>query len=538
LALFFAVALTILLPRAPALDQFITPDENAWSGRSQLFLDALHSGDYAGTYQTEHPGVTTMWSGIAGRLLGPLFPVEDAANWNDKDAGIAAGRTFVALANTVALSLAFVFAWQLFGLLPALLGVLLIALDPFHLAHSRVLHLDALLSSFVLLALLAFLSYLRHRRPAALIVSGIAAGLSWLTKSPSLFLGPIIGLLALIAFGRSLHHRDGRPLTTLLWRSAWPLIIWGLVATAAFVLLWPAMWVDPLGTVARVLGPALAHAQGGHGEPLFFAGEIYPRGLIGASVWQFYPISYLWRTTPVVLLGLLAAGVAVVFRLGPLARPGVRHAALGLLLCALVYGLLMNLGAKKFDRYLLPAFAPLDLLAALGLVSVAAWIAGRMRPGLARRALVPLFLVSIVLLQAALSLPTYPYYLSYYNPLLGGGQNAHKTLMIGWGEGLDEAGRYLTSKPNAQDLQVAAWYLTCFAPYYAGNIRGIPIETDVSDAQLAELLASDYLVVYIHQWQRAMPRPLLEILAGQTPEHSVEINGVEYVRIYKGASPP
>ncbi len=40
---------------------------NGWSAR-QLH-QALHSGNLQHTFQHGHPGVTTMWSGMAGYLL-------------------------------------------------------------------------------------------------------------------------------------------------------------------------------------------------------------------------------------------------------------------------------------------------------------------------------------------------------------------------------------------------------------------------------------------------------------------------------------
>ena len=44
----------------------------------------------------------------------------------------------------------------------------------------------------------------------------------------------------------------------------------------------------------------------------------------------------------------------------------------------------------------------------------------------------------------------------------------------------------------------------------------------------------DYAVIYYHQWQRQMiPDWMLEYLSTRTPEHTVWINGIEYVRIYK-----
>ena len=60
--------------------------------------------------------------------------------------------------------------------------------------------------------------------------------------------------------------------------------------------------------------------------------------------------------------------------------------------------------------------------------------------------------------QLALVLPTRPYFLSYYNPALGGGRTATQVLLVGWGEGLDRAAAYLNTKPNAQDLLVSSWH--------------------------------------------------------------------------------
>jgi hypothetical protein len=62
------IALATLLPRAVGLDRFATPDEHLWLYRSANFYYALGQRDFASTYQKEHPGVTTMWAGMAGFL--------------------------------------------------------------------------------------------------------------------------------------------------------------------------------------------------------------------------------------------------------------------------------------------------------------------------------------------------------------------------------------------------------------------------------------------------------------------------------------
>jgi hypothetical protein len=56
-------------PRALALDAYVSPDERKWLARSANFAYALSHGDFAQTFQREHPGVTVMWAGTLG-LLG------------------------------------------------------------------------------------------------------------------------------------------------------------------------------------------------------------------------------------------------------------------------------------------------------------------------------------------------------------------------------------------------------------------------------------------------------------------------------------
>jgi hypothetical protein len=72
-SLMFASALVLFLvalyPRAINLSGYLTTDEGNWMGRTALFTRALINGDPAGTYQSGHPGVMTMWSSLIG--MGP-----------------------------------------------------------------------------------------------------------------------------------------------------------------------------------------------------------------------------------------------------------------------------------------------------------------------------------------------------------------------------------------------------------------------------------------------------------------------------------
>jgi dolichyl-phosphate-mannose--protein O-mannosyl transferase len=202
----------ILLPRMVALDRLVTPDETRWLTRSANFYYALTHGNFSDTYQMEHPGVVVMWAGMLAYVQKYPTYSEQATrqlNWLQDEIGsflkdhgydplemLVAGRLNMILIIALVLLTAFWSASRLLGFWPSALGIFLIALDPFHTALSRLLHVDGMSSSLVLLSLLACLNYrYRGERRGDLILSGIAAGLAWLTKSPTLFLIPFVGLL-------------------------------------------------------------------------------------------------------------------------------------------------------------------------------------------------------------------------------------------------------------------------------------------------------------------------------------------------------
>jgi 4-amino-4-deoxy-L-arabinose transferase-like glycosyltransferase len=439
---------------------------------------------------------------------------------------LSAGRAIMALGITLVLAIASLAAVRLIGFWAALLGFLLIASDPFHIALSRVLHVDALLSSLMLLSLLAFLNYLYSgRRRADLVMSAVAAGLAWLTKAPAIFLIPFVGALMLFELAPKWRSRR-RVFARDVHSVAWPLVAWGTIGLLVFVLLWPAMWVHPITSLRTIARDAIGLARSGHTEaPLFFNGAIVQ----GDPGLHFYPITYLWRTTPVVLVGLVLAAVSLAVRRPRLAGSHQRAAAV-LVLFTVFFTVVMSLGAKKFDRYLLPVYAPLDLVSAMGWLAAACWLKRRSH-GLARAG-APALVTLAVAGQVATALPAFPYYLSYYNPLLGGTAKAPEVMMIGWGEGLDQAARYLNTMPNAEKLRVTTWFWNGpFSYFFKG--QSLPGRLAPDSVGSRQWLSSDYGVLYINQRQRGrLPPKLLEYVNGLKPVMVVRIQGLEYAQIY------
>jgi 4-amino-4-deoxy-L-arabinose transferase-like glycosyltransferase len=323
-------------------------------------------------------------------------------------------------------------------------------------------------------------------------------------------------------------HRSAATVISQILQVVSPWLVWFIVAAVVFVLFWPAMWVDPLGSLSRVLSQATAYASEGHEIPTYFYGDVY---VGGESAWYFYPVVYLWRITPFTFIGLILALLALFFpRLLPVARER-RRLMLALLLFSALFTIFMSLGAKKFDRYLLPIFAPLDLVAALGWLSLERPVrhfANRVHS--AYHLVVFVLLLGVVFVGQLLGVvQTYPYYLNFYNPMLGGARVAAQVMTAGWGEGLDQAARYLNTVPRTNKERAIAWYGDgCFSYFFDGVT--VPIGLDFT---LSDLRGTDYVVLYLNQWQRGLPTAeFMTYFEQLKPSYVVHINGVEYVRVY------
>lgn len=485
--------LLAFLFRLAPLGRYVTPDEPAWVHRAALFADALAGRAGASFPVTGHPGVTTMWLGAAGiavqRLLSPadsaahlgwlrnliwLAP-ENAAAFRHLAFFLSAGRIAVALVTTLGILAAGLSAARTFDRKVALLLVGLLAFEPFLAGHSGLLHTDALLSTFSLLALLTAWNALRSPKPLAWsALAGLCAGLALLSKTPGLIVAAFVGGMFATHWTeenrgtRRQGDKETRSNTQQAIRDRrYAMCVAAYLATLALSVfaLYPALWSDPLGVVRTLGGFAEQHVESVQ-RPIFFLGQwVYNPGA------AFYPFVLLFRASPVVLVG---AGLGLVsLRRMPADR---RRAFLTLLAFALFYGVAMSLGAKKHDRYLLPVFPPLALAAAIAYrESHIAYRSSR----IAHCSLSPCLLAPVAL-QLLLLLPFATCPLGYANPLLGGPPVAARVLLLDWGEGAGAAARWLNRLGDADQLTVATANIPSFAALFVG--RTVPLEqADLAD---------------------------------------------------------
>lgn len=522
----FLVAVT---PRVLALDAYVAPDEGKWIYRSAHFLSALLEGDLArmtsaaATPEVEvlAPAVPTMWAGGLGLLL--KYWVDGPDQWGsladylrsvpDETEKIPLGfypwaRLPMALLASLAVPLFYFLLRRLVEPDAALLAALLIALDPFFLGLSRVIHHDAPVSIFIVISLLALLVY-RWRAGSLLspwlLLSGAGAGLALLTKPTALYLVVFAGLFLLLD--------GGLPRRVAEWRQR--LLaggLWLLVAAVVFVAAWPALWAAPVDTVVTLAARAGAEGEDNNYSLVPAPGEPLPE--LGCL---FYPVNWLFKSTLPQLIGLVGLLLALALGWSPglRAEMGRTHwTARWLALFVLLFWLLLLPAGTRDIRYFLPGALVLVVLAAVGAVFLArrlgwsaAW-AGQ----------------TLLAVQIVLVLVYYPYFVNYWNPVLGGPWLAPRLVKIGSGEGLDRIGRYLSQKPNAAELTVATSFWESFVPFFPGRYTKAHYDDE-----------ADYILIYLRQIQNRNPFPeYWTYFSGQAPEYKVSLAGTDYAWLYPG----
>lgn len=549
-----AVFLAALLPRVTTLGgTFIVNDEPLYWAWSNEFAAALINRDWYGTLiGIGYPSVTVMWVhtlGAAFRFFLELLQGYPAEGFWSRAAldqplvfdMLGERRLTMAVANTLLIVFIYWQARWLMGEAVALLGAGLLALAPFLLADARTMRGDALMSSLMLISVLGLLLYIQRGRWLQLVLSGLSLGLALLTKVVAI---PVFGFgFAAVAVYVWLR-RDWTWPARFRWAIT-TLAVWGAIAGLVFFALWPALWVAPLEVIAFMRDYARGSIEG---RLNFFWGQLTH----DEPLPLFYPNAFLFRATPLTVLGvLLAAGIVLVSG-WRLLRPGLSRAGrkasldrlwqmpvparwtvLALGAYSVIYWLVMNAGALKRDRYLMPVFPAALFIAAVGLL----WLINRVRQrwpgsglpaGLARGRWVWLAFVLVLGWEISQVLATHPFYYTYWSPLMGGGRVAMNVMMAEGG--VDSAALvYLNRKPGAAREKVALLTSRDYAPAYVGET--------VRLSSSAPWITANYVVLRQYHFQTEKMDPdLLAYLYRRPPEHVVEYQGYIWAWVYPGAA--
>ena len=521
-------------------------------------MSNVKKGDFSQTQIAYHPGVTTMWiAGLRTFFTAPRVNVEN----------LVLARWFIGIVIWIGIGLASLLLYRLFGAWVAVAGVACLAYSPLFLAQTRRVHTDALAATFILLTVLLFLCYCQYRQPRRyLILSGISFGLAFLSKSYALILLPWLPLCLFL-------FREKR--IGSFWRQIAEIFCFLNCCILTVIFLWPVFWTPLFSVMAAILfGITLLLLRNlenqrkmmailllssmsvaivvfrsvaltvrfvfervhwavttPHEVEHFFFGDI----LNDPGVF-FYPVVLSIKSTPL-MLPLALIGCLLLWQQRRHSQKTSRQLQMALSLVAgsVLFTVALSATSKKFIRYLLPAFAMLEILAAIGFVeglkwsyATLCWHFGTKETNRYTRALVGIVCLCFFFIQVFPVLARHPYYSTYYN-LCWRLTDITKVITIGEGSGVDLAAEYLNEKNDATQIHIQASYIACEFLYYYfdGKIHAIrPKQMADSYPNLPIM----YEVIYIRDSQIGWAPQ--KGLKGGKLEHVITLNGIDLVWIY------
>ena len=436
---------------------------------------------------------------------------------NPFDAMLQRARAMTALFSLVTLVLVWRWATRLFGSLAGWLSVGIGMLCPTLLAHSGLATSDAAITACLLAAVTACWLLLHRFTWWRWLGASVAVAAALLAKYSAVMLVPIAAILLVLRWAHPAPYVIAVRGRTR-WRRGRAAVIANTIAAtlctaaAAFVLVWSAYgfrysainanlrtadrdaglnWAyqqrllgpPSASSAARVIEWACEHRvlpegwlygftdsfTGSRSRPAFLMGEVSTHG------WpKFFPVAFLLKTPPPVLL-LLMAGVAGLVTAAVSRRTQRAHwprrgwayrgaplAVLFLLYWAIAINTPLNIG----HRHLLPIYPIVYIVAG----AAAGWLALT-----ARRRIVALFLAGTLSVQAIGSWAARPFYLSYFTPAVGGSERGWHYLAdssLDWGQGLPDLARWIQAKEARGDH--APIFLTYFGTD-SPEARGLPV---------------------------------------------------------------
>ena len=543
------LALLLLVLTLPSrlinIDRAVNIDEPWWVISSSNFYYAVTHREFENTYFEYHPGVTNMW--IISTAMHFYFPeyrglgqgffdqrkpfFEEFLRENGKETLdlVRYSRYIQAGVLAILAIIAFLLLSLLVGENIAFVSVALAGISPFFLGHSRLLNMESMGAMFVLVSLLGIHHYLHKDRTLFyLILSGIFFGLAQLTKSTSVALLGVVGLMLL--FG--LFKRDDKTFVSRFMDTVRIFAIWFGAAAVTYFVLWPGMWVDPGRMLGEVYGNAFSYAF--QGARLDVTEELDPAAFRVANRWDgvlLYLRYWASGTTFITWLGMIFAAVSI-FKTDKEQMPEKARSLIGYLallgtLFILMFGIAQG---RNHAHYIMNSFVAFDVIAGMGWGAALLWMQQRWK-WMSNTYAPVLAWVVLVLGQISFGLPYAPYYFTYKQPF------AAVPATYGYGEGYSEAAEYLAQKPDANKLRVYAYNgMGTFSYFFPGEtlvFKRVYLFDESFEQIAEEIRSSDYLVLYpIVRERQPETEKILGVLQGVAPEKTIVIDGLEYVYIY------
>jgi len=400
-------------------------DEQWYMEKGNAIVELIKQGNFNEPFWykegADHPPVSTYVYGLASYLDKTSYDPHGVSIFPNMPKGVTTFRydlTYTRLVSVIISSLAvvlvFFFGVRYFSFFVGTIAALILAMLPHFLGFSQLVTLESWIVLFFTACVFSYCLYLETGRKKFLALTGILTGFCLQVKQSDI----LILLFYFLAF--FLWKKIAKKQNIVL--SHFSLL--GVIAIITSVIIYPIPILHPLGFFSFTYN--LWFHNGGRVHELLFGVHMGARG--------FFYLAAFFVTTPLLILLFCALGIKAAI----LARKKWIYPTL-LIWFSVPFFMSFFHHRQNMVRYIIEFYAPLSLLAAIGLEQLMKRFTKKAFMHYGAGFLLLVYLL-MILLQST------PYYLTYFNELVGGTKNVYekKLFFIGWfGEGLRGPGIYI-----------------------------------------------------------------------------------------------
>ncbi len=414
------------------------------------------------TFNPEHPPLVKLLATVPLLIMNPELPGEPKSwtgdQWsyaktflytmgNDADQIYFWSRLMIVFIGIILGYYVYRWASELYGWKAGLLALVFYVFDPNILAHATVVHTDIPISAAIFILLYYFWKWsgdvLNWKQIAIL---GVLLGIALATKFTGLYVIPIM----LIVYSVHLYFdcyvkEQGQKEFNMKKELTKRMKGFGIIfCIGIFVLFLSYGFVHISSYFAGLASVTKQSAV--NGSPAYLLGMNSPNG------WWYYFIVAFFVKTPAPTLLLLTGAIYLFFKTKRYEKNALKNALFLLIPAALYFLAFLPSKYNIGMRHILPIYPFLFVfMSSILTIQIDAW--GQQFTKFTKFAnfanykqyakYVVLFLIAWLMMSTVFA---YPYFLPYFNDLVGGQKNGYKYLLdsnLDWGQGLKETAVWL-----------------------------------------------------------------------------------------------
>ncbi len=432
LLILFAVFFFSLAIRLLTLNQMgRTWDEQEYVEQGYNMIELIKKADFNNPYfynTYDHPPLVKYLYGISAHFDTEkhLPSGETILNYD-----LTYSRLLSAIIFSLGVVVVIIIGWSFFSSTVGIIAGTILSLLPFSLGLSQLVTTESFKIFIYPLAIFIYIKFLQNYSTKRLIIAGIITGVALQIKQSNIILIPLFGLIAFTCYQQIKQSKKKKAFINKVFFS---LIYISVISIFVFILFWPLMPFHLREIYSNHSG--LWNVQ--FTPKIWLITISVPEVFLGRLMLtpNFYYLVYFFISIPIIILFLFFIGVKKILE----KKDWIFYS---LILWFIVPFIIMSFYSWRQHglRYIIEIYPAICLIAAIGFNSFISKFTKK--EGLKLLYFIP---VAIYLLFALWQIK--PYYLDYFNELVGGTNTVYKYKLFQqgwWGQGLGEAGLYIKS---------------------------------------------------------------------------------------------